>query len=243
MTNYQQNTYGDEIAEVYDQLYSDYDPACIDFLAELAGPGPALELGIGTGRIALPLLHRAVALEGIDASQAMVAKLRAKPRGAEIDVLIGSFEQITIDRQFRLVYVVFNTFFNLPGQDEQVRCFQSVSRHLSADGNFVIEAFVPDLTRYADFQSVRLIGISEQAIRVDVAQLDPVAQHIESRHLLVSQDGLRIYPVRLRYAWPSELDLMAVNAHLRLQERWGSWSKEPFTRDSTKHISVYGRDE
>jgi len=243
MTNYQRNTYGDEIAEIYDQLYSDFDPACIDFLTELAGPGPALELGIGTGRIALPLLHRAVALEGIDASQTMVAKLRAKPRGAEINVHIGSFEHFAIDRQFRLVYVVFNTFFNLLGQDEQVECFQSVSRHLSADGHFVIEAFVPDLTRYADFQSVRLIDISEHAIRVDVAQLDPVAQHIESRHLLISEDGIRTYPVMLRYAWPSELDLMARNARLRLQERWSSWSKEPFTRNSTKHVSVYAWDE
>ena len=243
MTQHQQNTYGDQIAEIYDQLYSDFDPACIDFLAQLAGPGPALELGIGTGRIALPLLHRAVPLEGIDASQAMVTKLRAKPRGAEVEVHIGSFEQFAINRQFRLVYVVFNTFFNLPGQDEQVRCLESVSRHLSADGHFVLEAFVPDLSRYVDFQSVRLIGISDQGIRLDVAQLDPVAQHIESRHLLVSEEGIRTYPVKLRYAWPSELDLMARIAGLRLQERWGSWSKEPFTRDSTKHISVYARAE
>ena len=239
MTKYKQNTYGDEIAEVYDQLYSEFDPACIELLAELAGPGPALELGIGTGRIALPLLNRAVPLEGIDASQAMVAKLKAKPRGAEIDVHIGSFEQFAINRRFRLVYVVFNTFFNLPGQDVQVRCFESVSKHLSSDGHFVIEVFVPDLSRYVDFQSVRLIGISEQGIRLDVAQLDPVAQHIESRHLLVSMEGIRTYPVKLRYAWPSELDLMARTAGLRLQERWGSWSKEPFNRASTKHISVY----
>jgi hypothetical protein len=128
-----------------------------------------------------------------------------------------------------------------PSQDQQVRCLESVSRHLSADGHFVIEAFVPDLARYDDFQSVRLIDISDQGVRLDVAQLDPVAQHIESRHLLVSGEGIRIYPVKLRYAWPSELDLMARIAGLTLQERWGSWSKEPFTRDSTKHISVYAR--
>jgi SAM-dependent methyltransferase len=243
MTFYQKNIYGDEFAELYDQMHPDVDPACIDFLAELTGPGPALELGIGTGRIALPLLQRAVAVEGIDVSQAMVAKLRAKPRGSQIDVQIGSFERFTIDRQFRLVYVFFNTFFNLLDQDEQMRCFQSVSRHLSPDGYFVIEAFVPDLTRYSNFQSVRLTGISEQGIRVDVARLDPVAQQIENQHLLVSQDGISVYPVRIRYAWPSELDLMALNARLRLLERWSSWSKEPFTRDSTKHISVYGRAE
>ena len=100
---------------------------------------------------------------------------------------------------------------------------------------------MPDLTRYVDFQSVRLIGISNQVVRVDVAQLDPVAQHIESRHLLVSEESIQIYPVKLRYAWPSELDLMAHYAGLRLEARWGSWSKDPFTRDSTKHISVYSR--
>jgi SAM-dependent methyltransferase len=220
MTKYEQNTYGDEIAEVYDQLYAEFDPACIDFLAELAGAGPALEVGIGTGRIALPLLQRGVALEGIDASQAMVAKLRAKPRGAEINVQIASFEQFAVGRQFRLIYVVFNTFFNLPGQDEQIRCLESVFRHLSADGHFVIEAFVPDLSRYIDFQSVRLIDILDHGIRLDVGQLDPVAQHVESRHLVLSEEGIHTYPVRLRYAWPSELDLMARIAGLRFQDRW-----------------------
>jgi hypothetical protein len=243
MTCYKQNTYGDEIAEVYDQLYSDVDPACIDLLTELAGRGPALELGIGTGRIALPLLEQGVTLEGIDASQAMVAKLRAKPRGAELEVHIGSFEQFTLNREYRLIYIVFNTFFGLLGQEEQLRCFHSIAGHLSSDGRFVIEAFVPDLSRYTDNQSVRLIGMSDQIVRLDVAQLDPVAQHIESRHLFMSQDGMRTYPVRLRYAWPSELDLMAINAGLRLQHRWGSWSKEPFTKDSGKHISVYSPGE
>jgi hypothetical protein len=116
-----------------------------------------------------------------------------------------------------------------------------VARHLTADGCFVIEAFVPDLNRYVDFQAVRLIGISDQGVRVDVAQLDPVAQQVESRHLTLSDDGLHSYPVQLRYAWPSELDLMARLAGLALQARWGSWSQEPFTRASGKHISVYGR--
>jgi len=243
MTDCQPSTYWDQIAELYDQLYSNFDPACINLLAELAGPGPALELGIGTGRIALPLVHRGVSLHGVDASQAMVAKLKAKPRGVEINVFIGSFASFSIDRQFRLVFVVFNTFFDLLSQEEQVQCFQAVSRHLSPDGLFVIEAFVPDMTRYSGFQAVRLVALSEAAIRVDVAQLDPVAQRIESRHVLVSQAGLRTYPVKLRYAWPVELDLMAHIARLRLRARWSSWSKDPFTRDSTKHISVYARAE
>jgi trans-aconitate methyltransferase len=241
MTEYGESTYGDEIAEIYDQLYSEVDPACIDFLAEAAGPGPALELGIGTGRIALPLVQRGVALEGIDASEAMVARLRTKEGGADIPVKMGSFERFTLDRRFRLIYVVFNTFFGLPGQDAQLQCFHCVASHLSPDGRFAIEAFVPDLARYDRFQSVRLIGVSGQTVQMDVAQLDPVAQHIESRHVFVSEDGIRIFPVRLRYAYPPELDLMALNAGLKLEARWGSWSKEPFTRDSGKHISVYGR--
>jgi hypothetical protein len=239
MPEYRENTYGDRIAEVYDQLFAGFDPACIDFLAGLAGPGPALELGIGTGRIALPLLERGVRVEGIDASQEMLAKLKAKPGAGAIDVHIGSFEQFSLGREYRLIFVVFNTFFNLLGQEEQIRCLQSIAGHLTHDGAMVVEAFVPDMARYVGFQSVRLIGISDQGVRVDVAQLDPVAQQIESRHLAISEQGIRTYPVKLRYAWPAELDLMARIAGLRLQERWGSWSKAPFTRDSTKHISVY----
>ena len=241
MADYQDSTYGDEIAEVYDHLYSEVDPGCIDFLAEVAGPGPALELGIGTGRIALPLVSRGLELVGIDASKAMVAKLRAKEGGAEIEVHMGSFAEFRLDRRFSLVYVVFNTFFGLLHQEEQLRCFHSVAGHLSPSGRFVIEAFVPDLTRYTGFQSVRLINMSGSTVRLDVAGLDPVAQRIECRHVHLSPDGIHMYPVRLRYAWPSELDLMALNAGLVLAERWGSWSKEPFSRHSTKHISVYGR--
>ncbi len=243
MTDYRDSTYGDRIAEIYDELYSEVEPACIDLLADLAGPGPALELGIGTGRIALPLHRRGLPVQGIDASQAMVAKLKAKPGSADIDVKIGSFARFSIDRPFRLVYVVFNTFFNLLGQEAQVECFECVSRLLSPDGSFGLEAFVPDLTRFVNFQAVRLIDIAEGTVRIDVAQLDPVAQRIESRHVLVSQDGIRIYPVKLRYAWPSELDLMARHAGLRLRDRWGSWSRDPFSGDSTKHISVYARAE
>lgn len=239
MTKYEQRTYGEDIAEVYDQLYTDVDPECIGLLAQLAGHGPALELGIGTGRIALPLIERGIPLEGIDASEAMVAKLRAKPHGSDITVHMGSFERIDIERKFSLIYIVFNTFFNLPSQDHQIACLRSVSRHLASGGHFLIEAFVPDLARFVDFQSVRLIGFSDQGVRIDVAQLDPVGQRVESRHLILSEKGIHTYPVVLRYAWPSELDLMARIAGLSLQDRWGSWSREQFTRTSARHISVY----
>jgi trans-aconitate methyltransferase len=241
MTEYEQHTYGDEIAGMYDQLYPDADPACIDLLAQLAGTGPALELGIGTGRIALPLRQRGVEVEGIDASREMVAKLQAKEGGLEIPVHLGSFEQFALGRDYRLVYVVFNTFFNLPGQEEQVRCFQSIAGHLSAEGCFLIEAFVPDPGRFTDFQSVRLVDITRQTLRLEVSYHDPVAQRVKARHVMVSEEGLRFCPVEIRYAWPSELDLMARVAGLQLRERWGSWSRDSFTRDSTKHISLYGR--
>ncbi len=242
MSDHESSRYGEQIAEIYDELYSGFDPACIDLLAELAGPGPALELGIGTGRIALPLHARGVDVQGIDASPAMVARLAAKPGGGEIDVLMSSFARFSTDRRYRLVYIVFNTFFGLPDQDEQVRCFECVAEHLTADGCFLIEAFVPDLGRFTDLQAVRLIDLSAETIRVDVAKLDPVAQWIESRHLLLGPAGMRSYPVKLRYAWPSELDLMARLAHLRLRARWSSWTKDPFDEASTKHISVYERD-
>jgi hypothetical protein len=241
MQEYDETTYGQRIAEMYDELYSDYDPAVIERLAELAGPGPALELGIGTGRIALPLHERGITVHGIDASEAMVSKLRAKPHGAEIEVLMGSFAAFKMDTRFRLIYVVFNTFFNLQTQEEQVQCFRCVSQHLAPDSVFLMEVFVPDLCRFTDHQTVRAIRVTDQAVNVEVSQVDPVAQRVTTKHVLLSEEGIRLFPVRLRYAWPSELDLMAQITGLSLRHRWGSWSRGAFTKDSQRHISVYGR--
>ncbi|HJW90342.1 MAG TPA: class I SAM-dependent methyltransferase [Anaerolineales bacterium] len=240
MKDYDETTYGHRIAEAYDELYVDYDPAMIELLAELAGAGPALELGIGTGRIALPLHAKGIAVQGIDVSEAMISKLRAKEHGAEIEILTGSFAEFKIDKRFKLIYVVFNTFFGLLTQAEQVRCFRSVSEHLTPDGAFVLEAFVPDLSRFVDNQTVRAVNLNEHIVQLDVSQVDPVAQQISSQHLHLSQAGVRLYPVKIRYAWPSELDLMAQVAGLALRHRWGSWSKGEFTKHSQKHISIYG---
>jgi len=240
MKEYDETTYGQRIAEIYDELYSDYDPASIELLAELAGNGPALELGIGTGRIALPLHERGIAVQGIDASEAMLSRLRAKPHGAEIEVVTGSFAAFKMDTRFSLIYVVFNTFFNLQTQEEQVRCFRSVREHLAPDGVFLMEVFVPDLCRFTDHQTVRTIRLTDQAVNVEVSQVDPVAQQVTTKHVLLSEDGIRLFPVKLRYAWPSELDLMAQIAGLSLRHRWGSWAREAFTKDSQKHVSVYG---
>jgi SAM-dependent methyltransferase len=243
MENYDEATYGDEIAEIYDEFYSDYDPASIELLAELSGSGSALELGIGTGRIALPLHEKGVEVQGIDASETMVTRLRAKPGGSKIEVLIGSFAEFKMDRRFRLIYVVFNTFFNLQTQAEQVRCFQTVRRHLSPDGVFLMEAFVPDPCRFVDHQTVRTIDLAEERVRIEVSKIDPIAQQVSSQHTLISKDGIRFHPVRIRYAWPSELDLMAQIAGLSLQQRWGSWSKGEFGKQSQKHISIYGLEK
>jgi SAM-dependent methyltransferase len=240
MMNYDDSTYGEQIAEIYDEFYPDYDPASIELLADLAGGGPVLELGIGTGRIAMPLHEKGVEVQGIDASEAMISKLRSKPDCSDIEVLVGSFAEFKLDKCFKLVYVVFNTFFNLLSQDDQVRCFKSVREHLSNDGVFLMEAFVPNPCRFVDHQTVRAIDLAEERVRLEVSQLDPIAQQVTSQHTLISKDGVSFHPVRLRYAWPSELDLMAQIAGLSLRHRWGSWSKVEFGKHSQTHISVYG---
>jgi len=241
MNEYDDTTYGNRISEVYDQFYADFEPESIELLAELAGQGHALELGIGTGRVALPLRKKGVEIYGIDASEAMVSKLRTKELGNEIDVLIGSFSRFELDRSFSLIYVIFNTFFALLAQEEQVQCFQTVAGHLAAGGVFLLETFVPDVNRFVDNQTFRTIHVDDDLVRLEATQHDPVSQQVISQHVLLSEDGSRMYPIKIRYAWPSELDLMAKIAGLSLQHRWSSWTKAEFTAESKKHISVYGR--
>lgn len=241
MDDYSAETYGERIAEIYDSWYAGYDPQCIDLLAELARGGPALELGIGTGRIALPLRQRGVAVHGVDASPAMVAKLRAKPGGDAIPVTMGSFSDFAVDGRFALAYIAFNTFFALLTQEEQVRCMETVARHLAPGGRFAIEAFVPDLARYVARQALRVGGVDTNEVRIDASELDPARQVVTSQHIVLTESGVRLYPVTLRYAWPSELDLMARIAGLHLEDRWSDWQRAPFGPDSAKHISVYGR--
>lgn len=241
MDNYSAETYGERIAEIYDSWYAAYDPHCIDILAELAHGGPALELGIGTGRIALPLAQRGVAVQGVDASPAMIAKLRAKPGGAAIPVTMASFADFAVDARFTLAYIAFNTFFALLTQDEQIRCMETVARHLDPGGRFVLEAFVPDLARYAAGQALRVVGVEANAVRIDASELDGARQRVTSQHIVLTECGARLYPVTLRYVWPSEMDLMARIAGLRLEHRWSDWQHAPFGADSAKHISVYRR--
>jgi SAM-dependent methyltransferase len=247
METYTDATYGDRIAEVYDQwfepglAYTGPVEATVEFLRELAGNGPALELGIGTGRVALPLARLGVRVHGIDVSDAMVAKLREKDGGSDIPVTIESFADFELPERFRLVYVPFNTFFALRTQEEQVSCFAAVARHLTDDGAFVIEAFVPDPTRYQRGSHVSAIDMEGDELRIDVSRLEPSTQQVHSRHVIIRDDApVRVYPVELRFSYPSELDLMARLAGLRLRERWGNWDRSPFTGEG-KHISVWDR--
>ncbi|MDQ3805853.1 MAG: class I SAM-dependent methyltransferase, partial [Acidobacteriota bacterium] len=200
-----------------------------------------LELGVGTGRVALPLRERGVEVHGIDASPAMVERLRAKPGGDRIAVTLGDFAEVGVGGEFALVYVVFNTFFALLSQEAQVRCFRNVARRLSPAGVFLVEAFVPDVARYSGGQVNRATEVTLDRVVYDVAQHDPVRQYVIGQSVVIADGRVRLYPVQLRYAWPSELDLMARLAGLRLRERRGGWQREPFT-GSGKHVSVYERD-
>ena len=244
MKDFQESTYGDRIAEVYDEIYGSLsspdrvDPVA-DVLSELAGDGPALELGIGTGRVALPLAERGVEVHGIDASEAMVAKLRQKPGGTEIPVTLGDFVEVGVEGRYSLVYVVFNTFFAPLTQEAQVRCFENVARRLTEGGVFLIEAFVPDLTRFVRGQNIQAGVIETDHVSIDLSRHDPVEQTVTSSHMYISESGMRLYPVKLRYAWPSELDLMARLAGMVRRHRWSDWQGSPFTASSTNHVSVY----
>jgi len=242
MAGFDESTYGERIAEVYDDFFTTPTNAmdAVAFLASVAGSRRVLELGIGTGRVALPLAGRGLKVSGIDSSAKMVEKLRDKPGGTAIPVTLGNFVDVKVPGQFSLIYVVFSTFFGgLFTQEDQLRCFERVGRHLTDDGVFVLEAFVPDVSRFDRGQRTSTIYLDTDTAVIDSAKHDPVAQRVQAAHMIVSEDGNRIYPVQLRYAWPSELDLMARLAGLKLRERWGGWHRESFTALSPLHVSVY----
>jgi len=241
MKDYDISAYGQRVADVYDDWLHAIDPAeAVAVLAEFAGQRPALELGIGTGRIALPLQERGVEVHGIDASEAMLEKLRAKPGGERIQTTVGDFADVAVEGSYGLVFVAVNTFFGVLEQDDQVRCFENVEAHLREGGVFVIEAFVPDLGRFDPGRlSVRQVEL--EVVRLEASHHDPVSQTIDGQAIELREPGARFFPFRIRYAWPSELDLMARLAGLRLRQRWGGWSGQPFTGASKQHVSVYER--
>lgn len=241
MEGFTPSTYGDRIADDYDSLYETmFDVGgAVDFLAAAAGRGPVLELGIGTGRIAIPLARRGVQVRGVDSSDAMVAKLRSKADDLEIPVAMGDFASVELGGPYSVIFVVFNTFFGLVTQEDQIATFQRVADALTDDGVFVLEVFVPDTTRWNQHQRVAVDQVSIDEVRLEVGRHDPVGQRVDSQLITISPGGIRLSPVSLRYVWPSELDLMARMAGLRLRERWSSWKREPFTSDSHGHVSVY----
>jgi SAM-dependent methyltransferase len=234
--------FGEAVAASYDES-SDamFAPAVVDpvvdFLAELAGDGRALELGIGTGRIALPLAARGVRLHGIELSKAMVARLRSKPGGEAIGVTIGDFSRAKADGTFRLAYLVFNTIMNLTTQAAQVACFRNVADHLEPGGRFVIEVGVPDLRRLPPGERFVVFDGSERHWGID--EYDVANQGLISHHFEVTGERVEKSSGPFRYVWPAELDLMAELAGMRLRERWAGWKGEPFTSESRQHVSVW----
>jgi SAM-dependent methyltransferase len=233
--------FGEEVAARYDEEGGMFDPAVVtpvvDVLAELAGDGRALELAVGTGRIALPLAARGVPVAGIDDSEAMVARLRAKDGGEAIELAIGDFATTRIPGKFSVVFLVFNTIFNLVTQDAQVACFENAAAHLEPGGHFVIETGVPELQRLPPGQTIIPFRAAPDGISFDV--YDVVTQRFSSQHFVFENGRVRAFPVEFRYAWPAELDLMARIAGLELHDRWGGWRREPFTALSSSHVSVY----
>lgn len=210
----------------------------MDRLAELAGGGPVLELGVGTGRVALPLSSRGIPVHGIDASPAMVRQLRAKPGGQGIPVTIGDFSEVGVSYEFSLIYAATGTFFELPTQQAQLRCFANVARHLRPGGVFAFDALLPDVHAQ---RGVEILQGAHGADVVRLRQWDSGAQRLISLYLICTSEGVRCMRVSFRYAWPGELDLMAQLAGLRLRERYRNWRGEPFTASSRTHVSVYER--
>jgi SAM-dependent methyltransferase len=234
--------FGPRVAERFDERYAyQADPAVVepmaDFLAELAGDGRALELGIGTGRIALPLAGRGVPVHGIDLSEAMVAKLQSKPGAEEIGVTIGDFATARVDGTFALAYLVANTIMNLTTQEEQVACFRNVAAHLEPGGCFVIEVMVPRLRRLPPGETFQPFDVSPNHLGFD--EYDVARQGLVSHHYWIEDGEVEVLSPPFRYVWPSELDLMAQLADMGLRERWEDWTRRQFTSDSDKHVSVW----
>jgi SAM-dependent methyltransferase len=230
--------FGEEVAASYDDGPMSSDEVvlpAVEFLEGLAGRGAALELGIGTGRIALPLARRGVPVHGIDLSQAMIARLRAKPGSEAVATSVGDFATTRVDRSFSLAYLVFNTIMNLTTQDAQVACFENAARHLEPGGCFVVEVMVPDLRRLPPGERYVVFGVEEGYVGVD--EYDVVQQGLISHHHLPGRQR----SIPFRYVWPAELDLMARIAGLALRERWEEWDRSPFTSESRKHVSVWER--
>lgn len=234
-------SFGEDVAATYDDAPRGDEAQTVACLQQLAGGGPVLELAIGTGRIGLPLAATGLRVDGVEQSAAMIARLRAKPGGDAIAVTQGDMADVPVSGRYRLVFLVYNTFYNLLTQDDQVRCFQNVARHLDDDGAFLIEAAMPGPQYRLEEQYVDAEAIELGKVVLDVGRYDPVTQLLDECHVTLTPEGVRLFPIVTRFTWPSEMDLMARLAGLRLHARWGGWQHEPYTARSWRHVSVYGR--
>ena len=234
--------FGEEVAARYDESVAEmFDPDVVEpavtLLEELAEGGPVLELGIGTGRLAIPLMERGLRVQGIDLSTAMVARLREKPLGTDIPVAIGDFATTELNERFSLVYLVFNTIMNLTTQAQQVACFRNVARHLQPGGCFLIETGMPDLQRLPPGETFRPFRVTGDRLGFD--EYDVTNQGLISHHLRVVDDRVERLSIPFRYVWPAELDLMAELAGMRPRSRWSGWQKEPFSHEKGHLVGVW----
>ncbi|WBC17897.1 class I SAM-dependent methyltransferase [Micromonospora sp. WMMA1998] len=216
------------------------DPTpAVDFLAPLADGGPVLELAVGTGRVALPLAARGLAVEGVEASPEMVARLRAKPGGEHMPVAIGDMADVPVAGPYRLVFLVFNTLFNLVDAERQAACFRNVARVLTPGGAFVVETYVPDPADFDRDEQIQVREVTEDSATIRLHRYDRAAQTFVRQTVTFDADGVHLRPFAMRYAWPEQIDEMAERAGLRLAERYADWDRTRFDADSRAHISVY----
>lgn len=231
--------YGEKYAEVYDSLYPPPSTAMIDFLFEEAGNGPVLELGIGTGRVALELKKRGVNVHGIEISPKMIEVLKRKKGGKSIPVHLSSFSQIPASTKYSMIFAVFNTFFGLLHVEDQVTCFESISKSLLPGGKLVIEAIVPDLSSFSRNQALSVISVDSNEVVLSASLVNVPEQTLHSQKIYISEKGIKMFPTAYRFTWPSELDLMGKNANIPLSQRFSNWNRDPYSRHSNVHVSIY----
>lgn len=227
-------------AEHNDDVPRGDEEETVDLLTELSRGGSALELAVGSGRIAIPLAARGVAVDGIELSGDMISVLQRRAGGDRVQTFRGDMTTVSTGQTYPLVFLVFNSIFNLLTQDDQVRCFENAARHLGDDGVFLVEAAVPSAWIQSD-QYVNAESVEVDHVVLDVCRYDPVTQILDENHVHLGKAGVRLRPISCRLAWPAELDLMARLAGLRLRQRWGGWLREPFTAGSVRHVSLYSR--
>jgi SAM-dependent methyltransferase len=230
------------MAAVYDDLQGDRETVnAVEFLVPLASGRPVLELGVGTGRVAIPLSARGIRVHGIDASPAMLDQLRSKPGAEKVVLTLGDFAKLDDVKRYSVVFALFGTIFCLTSQEAQVECFRAAARALFDDGVFVVEASVPDFSGFTRNQNVRLADLSLDRVTATFTQHDRATQTTSGQNIMITESGIRLMPVHVRYAWPSELDLMAQLAGLQLRERWQDWTRTPFVGESQRHVSVFAK--